>query len=298
MEISLVSEVSKHHRQSGDDDSQDGASKRSKQARVDLDGDEVSQLAQAFSSQSKPLIKHVGSLCKYVSFKSTYHEAEFNHLVAKQSLSVHMRKSAIVLSLAEAMRISHDPETCYEKGEISAKLHLQIEEALRGYFKQATFGTVVNEDGTKVFTNSGPSVAVCAKQMVYTLPQGTVASYTGKMQAKELSSEVQCLVWARPLLQLAYNYVDNVGHPPPFHLPQLRFVEAYLASEQNAGHSVYLIEERIPGQYRKYINNDVAQPLSQLKDEASVELAEFLAFTQHVQHWKTRQMAFVTDYQG
>ena len=65
--------------------------------------------------------------------------------------------------------------------------------------------------------------------------------------------------------------------------------------------AVFLVEEVIAedqqGSFRKYLNNvsPVPQVMSRKEDE---DRASFLAFTQHVQYWRTKKQAFVSDYQG
>lgn len=65
--------------------------------------------------------------------------------------------------------------------------------------------------------------------------------------------------------------------------------------------NVFLIEEVIRGDeqgpFRKYLNNvsPVPLPISCGDDD---ERAKFLSFSQHVQYWKTKKQAFVSDYQG
>jgi hypothetical protein len=111
--------------------------------------------------------------------------------------------------------------------------------------------------------------------------------------------EITCLVWAQGLLQLAYSFVDGIlkdRGDPPFPIPRMRFVQAALAMEQD-GTGVYLLEEFIGGKFRKYLNNVSAEPL-QLSTVDDQNRAEFLAFTQHVQYWKTGKQVFVADYQG
>lgn len=51
-------------------------------------------------------------------------------------------------------------------------------------------------------------------------------------ESQRLYREANVLYWAIALLDLAYSYIDqciaNTEHPPPFNVPQLRFVEAGL----------------------------------------------------------------------
>jgi len=51
------------------------------------------------------------------------------------------------------------------------------------------------------------------------------------------------------------------------------------------------------GSFRKYLNNVSAVPLSFNHNE-DMEQAQFLAFMQHVQYYKMKKLAFVSDYQG
>ncbi|KAI5999707.1 hypothetical protein EDD15DRAFT_2151225, partial [Pisolithus albus] len=64
--------------------------------------------------------------------------------------------------------------------------------------------------------------------------------------------------------------------------------------------SVYLLEEKIEGgsaTFTKYIHNmDCGPSLSAHED--GYDIAEFLAFTQHVQYSKTGGLVFISNYQG
>ncbi|KAI0290099.1 alpha-kinase family-domain-containing protein [Multifurca ochricompacta] len=119
--------------------------------------------------------------------------------------------------------------------------------------------------------------------------------------------EIACLVWAHVLLNLVYKFVDKsiTSHGvPPFQIPRMCFVEASLAIEHVTSEfdeaRAFLLEEVIggdEGHFRKYLNNVSAAPVS-FTNEDDEEQAEFLAFSQHVQYFKTKKMAFVADYQG
>jgi len=82
------------------------------------------------------------------------------------------------------------------------------------------------------------------------------------------------------------------------------FVEASLAIKHVTSEfdeaRAFLLEEVISGDeghFRKYLNNVSAAPVS-FTSEDNEERAEFLAFSQHVQYFKTKKMAFTADYQG
>ena len=178
----------------------------------------------------------------------------------------------------------------------------------KGATKMAFFGTA-NVD---IFRN-GEGGKICAKQTYYIL-QGDgprakqrMIAHDRATQLRNLSTETSCLVWASSLLSLVYAFIEKqlkrAGSPPPFDIPQLRFIKAALAIEQNDknDNNAFFLEEHInpdvEGPFRKYLNNDSAKPLA-LRDRADQERGEFLAFTQHVQYWKTQKLVFVSDYQG
>ena len=63
---------------------------------------------------------------------------------------------------------------------------------------------------------------------------------------------------------------------------------------------VYLVEELIrteDGPWRKYINNNSSFP-HHFHDKENQRRADFLAFCQHVQYWRTGCQAFTLDFQG
>jgi hypothetical protein len=51
------------------------------------------------------------------------------------------------------------------------------------------------------------------------------------------------------------------------------------------------------GPFRKYLNNVSAVPVS-FMDKENDEHAQFITFMQHVQYFKTRKLAFISNYQG
>ena len=117
--------------------------------------------------------------------------------------------------------------------------------------------------------------------------------------------EVACTVWAQALLDLVYNFISQEGQPP-INIPEFHFVESALAMESSlndskSNNTVFLVEEVITeekqGRFRKYLNIVSPVPLMMTcKDDE--DRAMFLAFSQHVQYWKTKKQVFVSDYQG
>ena len=69
----------------------------------------------------------------------------------------------------------------------------------------------------------------------------------------------------------------------------------------SAVNTMYLAEELIPTSlgkgFKKYIHNGDAVPCN-LFDAKADKMAEFLAFTQHVQYAKTDGQVYISDYQG
>lgn len=149
------------------------------------------------------------------------------------------------------------------------------------------------------------SSAVCVKQRFWTDQYGDRWVYNGRDQLKRLLPEIQCLVYATALFNTSLRWIEDQqrihGPPAGVSVPQMRFVNAYLAYKSGANTDVFLLEEWIDtskeGKFVKYINNNSALPL-RFEDEEANMRAEFLAFTQHVQYWLTGGLAFITDYQG
>ena len=142
-----------------------------------------------------------------------------------------------------------------------------------------------------------------------------------------LYREANVLYWAKALLKLLYQFIDcainDASTSPPFKIPRLRFIDAGLVlaysfaevvtnALEKTGQlakpgggtvsTIYLAEELIPTssngeKFVKYIHNGDAAPCD-LFDSKAEEIAEFLAFTQHVQYIKTDGQVYISDYQG
>ncbi|KAG9311681.1 hypothetical protein JVU11DRAFT_7918 [Chiua virens] len=135
----------------------------------------------------------------------------------------------------------------------------------------------------------------------------------------KLFREANVLYWAKALLSMTYTFVDCAlaasDRPPIFDIPRLRFVEAGLAlgyantsggggprsvsCKAGSVSTAYLVEELIPDAelFVKFIHNGSCLPLIE-PGEPEYNVAEFLAFTQHVQYVKTGGLAYISDYQG
>ncbi|KZT47795.1 kinase-like protein [Calocera cornea HHB12733] len=137
----------------------------------------------------------------------------------------------------------------------------------------------------------------------------------GKEEEEEkLAGEITCLVWATALMALVYSCIreakklaqpDDIVNTTVF--PQVRFVQSGLFrvklpnppkdKTRSTRHLlVYLVEERITGQFVKYIHNGSAVPRVQVGNEG--DIASFLSFCQHLQYVKTSKQVYISDFQG
>ena len=129
--------------------------------------------------------------------------------------------------------------------------------------------------------------------------------FDNQKQAELLTTEINCLRWARALMGLVYEFLDtqvNVKGPPPAPIPRLGFVSVSLAVGVESPRETFLLEEVIDtqkdGKFMKYISNIAAKPIEFPKDAERARIATFLAFCQHVQYLVTAKSAFVSDFQG
>ena len=148
--------------------------------------------------------------------------------------------------------------------------------------------------------------------------------FTLKDESNILYREANVLYWAKALLKMTYEFIDNAidsaKEPPPFNIPRLRFVDAGLllaysnapATTEEGGlplvktsavvSMMYLGEELIPTlsdgeDFVKYIHNGDVAPCDLLDPDAE-NIAQVLAFTQHAQYVKTGGQVYISDYQG
>ncbi|EGO20643.1 hypothetical protein SERLADRAFT_410960 [Serpula lacrymans var. lacrymans S7.9] len=121
----------------------------------------------------------------------------------------------------------------------------------------------------------------------------------------KMLDEANCLYWATSLMTLVYNFIDDklirrpLVYSPPI-IPRLRIVHAALAIPQDTRESrntVYLLEERISGQFVKCISNNCATPCHSLAP-AKLEITTFLCFAQHAQYHFSQGLVFVSDFQA
>ena len=192
------------------------------------------------------------------------------------------------------------------------RLDLSPSKVMKGGFKIAAFGTST----TRLFESN--TADICAKRTYHSAEHVLVERdgsfitksddipYEGRKQFQNLSMEIACMVWAQALLDLVYAFIAQED-PSPFNIPEFRFVKLALAMEgspdgtKKQNGAVFLVEEIIAeekeGPFRKYLNNVSPIPLTMTCKEDETR-AKFLAFSQHVQYWKTKKQVFVSDYQG
>jgi hypothetical protein len=169
-----------------------------------------------------------------------------------------------------------------------------------GGFKHAIFG----HTSIPILDSSG---RVCIKQCWYADSSDELSTrhlYDSASQIKQLSRDINCSRWATAAMDLVYDFIakeSETRSSPPFDIPQLRYVKVALAIAENVTRDTFLLEEviddRMDGPFIKYIGNGSAVPI-QLAVKERAHVADFLAFSQHVQYERTKKMAFVSDFQG
>ncbi|KAH8981628.1 hypothetical protein EDB92DRAFT_1805123, partial [Lactarius akahatsu] len=131
---------------------------------------------------------------------------------------------------------------------------------------------------------------------------------------RELAADALSTQWANSLLRDVYDFISEYQKQTdticPMEIPVFWFVAAGLAVTSFLGATflgattdskeVFLVEKLIQhkdGPWRKYINNNSSYPCYFSNNE-DCQRAEFLAFCQHVQYWRTSCQAFTSDFQG
>lgn len=154
-------------------------------------------------------------------------------------------------------------------------------------------------------SSAPPAERTSIKQKITYIP------LDGDRQFPLLISELKARIWAQALFRLVYNYIDSVNKTNKvrdfIEVPKMRFVDAALAIEvveQGSSKNpprIFLLEEMISeateGVFRKYMNN-LPSNYFHFDNEEDYTRADFLRFSQHLQYWKTKGSAYVSDYQG
>lgn len=173
-----------------------------------------------------------------------------------------------------------------------------------GSFKTAHPGKIEIQGGVNPFTDGN----VCVKQ-VYERKDGsaTIIRLKGRHELEKLSAECNCLKWATILLDLTYQFTNREVKKrgePPLPILSLRFTCSMIAIVQDSSkEKVFLVEEwfdLVGGPpFYKYLDNRFLEPsVPPTAHPKAHQVADFLAFAQHVQWEKTCNLAFTSDYQG
>ncbi|KAG9312435.1 hypothetical protein JVU11DRAFT_6819 [Chiua virens] len=189
-----------------------------------------------------------------------------------------------------------------------------------GAFKTAYTATLILSKPTATGIGSKPHETIIIKRPYIRRPNQDPFS-TGpfkrlgiKEESEKLFREANVLYWAKALFKLAEDYIAKriakETEPPPFKIPSICFVDAALTFRYPATpvrgprtpsiDCTYLCEEEIEGAdmvFLKFIHNGNCVPLPRPGDTGH-DVAEFLAFTQHIQYVKTKGSTYVSDYQG
>lgn len=164
---------------------------------------------------------------------------------------------------------------------------------------------------------------IAVKRMFYTdgknnRGKSKIKRYTGLDDKTRVCREGTLHFTADALMDFAYAFIareNKVKGPPPFEIPEIRFVEAGVilvhgalgtSGPSTAGPSTirhaYLVEELIEEDHLdnffiKYLHNASAKPVLQ-PNHPRWELSQFLCFVQHVQYEKTNGLVYISDFQG
>ena len=186
-----------------------------------------------------------------------------------------------------------------------------------GGFKTAYTATLLLSKLTQTGIGSQPCENIVAKRP--SIRQGKICGppwrcLAVKEESEKLFCEANVLYWAKSLFQVVEDFVANALAnavvAPQFNIPSMQFVNASLAfrystrptrgSRAPSVDCTYLCEEEIKDAknlFMKFIHNSNCVPLV-LPSEFGYDVAEFLAFSQHVQYIKTGGLAYISNYQG
>ncbi|KAJ3894094.1 hypothetical protein GG344DRAFT_63197 [Lentinula edodes] len=192
------------------------------------------------------------------------------------------------------------------RGEEATVTYSSKQKIFEGSFKMALTKCVTSE------IVLGNSVNICLKRCFdRSSTTGERTMLCEDKQHEELSRELNCLLWAKVMLELVTSFIESVdrclGTRPSFSIPRLQFVDAALVvARKGQQMEFYMMEELIPEHdgwsFHKYICNNSAVPLfahetSPYALEKNCQ-ARFLSFAQHVQYVETGRLAFTSDFQG
>ncbi|KAF7307111.1 Alpha-type protein kinase domain-containing protein [Mycena indigotica] len=208
-------------------------------------------------------------------------------------------KMVLLLPLDELTKAMSSSRLDRFATESEYTLSINFDHKSIGGFKAAFFGHISESP----FTTS--RLEICAKQA----HDGKGANrkiLSSEAQLKHLPDEISAHQWGNALLEATYGMMrswratkmcDDPHWRSKLRSPQLRFTEVGLAVEQGGGQhpKVFMVEERITGDFVKYIHNGSARLSASAQNDP---VALFLSFTQHAQYILSDGMIFVSDYQG
>ena len=188
-----------------------------------------------------------------------------------------------------------------------------------GAFKTAQSAQLMLSPLTRSGMGSSPNYKIVLKRPYINdnpeEPAGPPLSWFAlKDESNILYREANVLYWAKALLKMTYEFidhaVDSATEPPPFDIPRLHFVDAglllaysnALATTKDSGllsvkTSAIVSMMYLGKDFVKYIHNGDVAPCDLLDPDAE-NIAQFLAFTQHIQYVKTGRQVYISDYQG
>ncbi|KAJ7576956.1 hypothetical protein C8J56DRAFT_971999 [Mycena floridula] len=156
--------------------------------------------------------------------------------------------------------------------------------------------------------SGGPGEYPVYVKQVYHLKEGRLEPLPNANQLKELAMEGRTMAFGHALLGLVDDYIDKElikkgimsREDAPISIPQFRYVDSALSMSERTTNelgTVFLVEQTIPGKFRKYMGNGNAKRPTHTAPVDN-ERVEFLMFAQHVQYIKTGKLAFAADFQG
>jgi hypothetical protein len=144
---------------------------------------------------------------------------------------------------------------------------------------------------------------VVAKRPFY-VENGKKKRYDESSELTMLAGEAECHIRGMQLLEGTMAFVKRYREQHPLstaasmRIPNLRFVRAGIASTMTTPSTRWILEEKVPGDFHKYIGNRDGDPLADGLVGEELDTARFLCFTQHVQYLATSAEMIITDFQG
>ncbi|KAJ7142173.1 hypothetical protein C8R46DRAFT_920349 [Mycena filopes] len=225
---------------------------------------------------------------------------EYHSLKDLQQMNTHWESTLMSPGSVASVVISSDPAVCM-KGSFKTAIAGTITPSFQGDEQVVVKQTYFETTGLKIAGKPDVVRHVAhdnGRQVSLRLRMDIVCLSSN--QAKLLMMELRCLIWGTVLLERVYRFMrefmaDNHVSTLPMTVPPFRFVKAAMLVRDSE--EMYLVEECIGGNFRKFINNRAAVPLPGT-DPDDVQRVEFLCFAQHVQYQVTFKKVFVSDFQG